>query len=60
MNNTSTTKVTEEKQIVPVSSADAEMIKKVHRILGTGKNVEIRQDSNGNPKIFKVSREIEK
>ena len=38
MNNTSTTRVTEDKQIVPVSSADAEMIKKVHRILGTGKN----------------------
>lgn len=37
MNNTSTTRVTEDKQIVPVSSADAEMIKKVHRILGTGK-----------------------
>ena len=60
MNNISTTRVTEGKQIVPASSVDAEMIKKVHRILGTGKNVEIRRDANGNPKVFKVSREIEK
>lgn len=60
MNDSNMTRVTEEKQIVPVSSADAEMIKKVHRILGTGKNVEIRRDANGQPKVFKVSREIEK
>ena len=60
MNDSNRTRVTEEKQIVPVSSADAEMIKKVHRILGTGKNVEIRRDANGQPKVFKVSREIEK
>ncbi len=45
---------------VPVSPEDAEMIKKVHRILGAGKNVEIKQESSGNPKVFKVSREIEK
>ena len=60
MNDSNMTRVTAEKQIVPVSSADAEMIKKVHRILGTGKNVEIRRDANGQPKVFKVSREIEK
>jgi len=50
----------EEKKTVLVSPSEAEMLKKVYRILSTGKNVEIRQDSNGNPKVFKVSREIEK
>ena len=36
------------------------MLRKVFRILNTGKNVEIRRDADGKPKIFKVSREIEK
>ncbi len=42
--------------MVPV--ADAEMIRKVHRILKSGKNVEIRVDAKGNTKVFKVSKEI--
>lgn len=45
--------------MVFVSKDDAEMIQKVRKILHTGKNVEIKQDARGNPKIFKVSREIE-
>jgi hypothetical protein len=44
------------KVMVPIE--DADMIRKVRRILKTGKNVEIRQDTNGKAKVFKVSREI--
>ena len=44
---------------VMVPAEDADMIRKVHRILRAGKNVEIKQDTNGNPKVFKVSKEIE-
>ena len=43
--------------LVPVE--DAEIIRKIHRILKTGKNVEIKLDPGGNAKVFKVSREIE-
>ena len=43
--------------LVPVE--DAEMIRKVHQILKLGKNVEIKLDTGGNAKVFKVSREIE-
>ncbi len=43
---------------VMVPIADAEMIKKVHRILKSGKNVEIRLDTKGNAKVLKVSKEI--
>ena len=50
----------EEKKMVLVSPSEAEMLKKVYRILSTGKNVEIRRDVDGKPKVFKVSREIEK
>ena len=50
----------EEKKTVLVSPSEAEMLKKVFRILNTGKNVEIRRDVDGKPKVFKVSREIEK
>ena len=50
----------EEKKTVLVSPSEAEMMKKVYRILSTGKNVEIRRDVDGKPKVFKVSREIEK
>lgn len=50
----------EEKKTVLVSPSEAEMLKKVYRILGSGKNVEIRRDADGKPKVFKVSREIEK
>ena len=50
----------EEKKTVLVSPSEAEMLKKVYRILSTGKNVEIRRDVDGKPKVFKVSREIEK
>ncbi len=46
-------------QTVPVSLEDASMIKKVRRILATGKDVEIRNGSNGKPKILKVSKELE-
>ncbi len=45
---------------VLVAAEDAELIKKIRRVLKTGNNVEIRQDKNGNTKVFKVSREIEK
>ena len=48
------------KPTVPVAVEDAEMLKKIRRILRMGKNVEIRQDALGNTKVFKVSREIEK
>jgi len=44
---------------VLVSTKDAELIRKVHRILTAGKNVEIKQDTEGKPKILRVSREIE-
>ena len=50
----------EEKKTVLVSPSEAEMLKKVYRILSTGKNVEIIRDVDGKPKVFKVSREIEK
>mgnify|MGYP001397202335 FL=1 len=50
----------EEKKTVLVSQSEAEILKKVYRILSTGKNVEIRRDVDGKPKVFKVSREIEK
>ena len=50
----------EEKKTVLVSQSEAEILKKVYRILSTGKNVEIRRDIDGKPKVFKVSREIEK
>lgn len=45
---------------VLVPEADAALIKKVHKILNSGKNVnvEIRRDNSGNPKVFKVSKEI--
>ena len=44
---------------VSVSAEDADLIRKVRRILRAGKNVEIKQDAKGIPKVFKVSREIE-
>ena len=44
---------------VLVPPEDAEMIRKVHRILKAGKNVEIRRDPLGKPKVLRVSREIE-
>ena len=44
---------------VMVLSEDAEMIRKVHRILAAGKNVEIKRDTRGKPKILRVSKEIE-
>ena len=43
--------------LVPVE--DADMIRKVHRILKAGKNAEIKKDTRGKPKVFKVSKEIE-
>ena len=45
---------------VKVAAEDAELVKKIRRVLKTGNNVEIRQDKNGTTKVFKVSREIEK
>ena len=46
-----------ERAVVPAE--DAEMIRKVYRILKSGRNVEIRQDARGKPKVFRVSKEIE-
>ena len=43
---------------VMVSMEDATMIRKVHKILDAGKNVEIRNDKDGKPKVLKVSKEI--
>ena len=60
MNHYTVKRPVEDKPNVLVSSSEAEMLKKVYRILNTGKNVEIRRDAEGKPKIFKVSREIEK
>jgi len=34
------------------------LIKKVHKILDDGKNVEIKKDPNGKPKVLKVSKEL--
>ena len=47
------------RQQVLVPAEDADMIRKVHRILKDGKNAEIKQDTRGKPKVFKVSKEIE-
>lgn len=44
---------------VVFSQMDADIICKVHRILRTGKNVEIKRDASGVPKVFSVSKEIE-
>ena len=44
---------------VSVSAEDADLIRKVRKILKAGKNVEIKQDAKGTTKVFKVSREIE-
>ena len=46
------------KPLVLVPLEDAEMIRKVHQILRAGKNVEIKLDTSGVTKVFKVSREI--
>ncbi len=43
---------------VMVPQEDADMISKVHRILRSGKNVEIKRDISGKAKVFKVSKEI--
>lgn len=43
---------------VMVSMEDATLIRKVHKILDAGKNVEIRNDKDGKPKVLKVSKEI--
>ena len=44
---------------VLVPQEDAELIRKIHRILAAGKNVEIRQDTRGRPKVLRVSKVIE-
>lgn len=41
-----------------VSEDDIKLIKKVHKILDDGKNVEIKKDPNGKPKVLKVSKEL--
>ena len=43
---------------VMVSMEDATLIRKVHKILDAGKNVEIKNDKDGKPKVLKVSKEI--
>ena len=47
-----------DKQDDAVTDEDIKMIKKVHRILDAGKNVEIKKDPNGKPKVLKVSKEL--
>ena len=47
-----------DKQEDAVTDEDIKMIKKVHRILDAGKNVEIKKDPNGKPKVLKVSKEL--
>ena len=44
---------------VTVLREDADMIRKVHRILRKGKNVEIKQEADGKLKVFKVTKELE-
>ena len=44
---------------VPVSVEDASMIKKVHRILESGKDVEIRKGNNGKLKVLRVFKQLE-
>ncbi len=44
---------------VLVAAEDAELIKKIRRVLKTGSNAEVKKDKNGKPKVFRVSREIE-
>jgi len=44
---------------VMVLREDADMIRKVHRILRKGKNVEIKQEADGKLKVFKVTKELE-
>ena len=45
---------------VRVTAEDAELIRRIRRVLKTGNNAEIRQDKQGNTKVFRVTREIEK
>ncbi len=47
-----------DRQEEAVSDEDIKMIRKVHKILDAGKNVEIKRDSSGKPKILKVSKEL--
>ena len=56
MNNYTVRRPAEEKPNVLVSPSEAEMLKKVFRILNTGKNVEIRRDADGKPKIFNTDQ----
>lgn len=44
--------------VAAVSEEDIKLIKKVHKIVNTGKNVEIRKDKDGNLKLLQVSKEI--
>ena len=46
------------KQRAGVSEEDVSMLRKVHRILDSGNNAEIKMDSNGNPKVYEVSKKI--
>ena len=41
-----------------VSEEDIKLIKKVHQILKSGDNVEIKNGPDGKPKLLKVSREL--
>ena len=41
-----------------VSEEDIRLIKKVHKIVDAGKNVEIKKDKNGNLKLLQVSKEL--
>ncbi len=59
MNGRMTTPGRNSVRTVRVTLEDASIIKKVRRILATGKEVEIRNGSNGKLKILKVSKELE-
>ncbi len=44
--------------VTAVSEEDIRLIKKVHKIVDAGKNVEIKKDKNGNLKLLQVSKEL--
>ena len=45
-------------QVTAVSEEDIKLIKKVHKIVDEGKNVEIKKDKDGNLKLLQVSKEL--
>ncbi len=43
--------------VTPLTPEDVAMVHKVHKILKTGRDVVIRQDSKGKPKIYRLTQE---